>query len=771
MGTIVDINAKDIMFKNALEYSEESCLRNFTSLADNLKAAQRGVMLATHDLTYKSDSFTKSANVMGAVLGDYYPHNDASVYNTALFMASQKAPLIEVQGATQSKAARLIAAQRYTNLKLSKLGREMFSTMDFVDKIPNYDDKKYIPRVLMPRFPYALMADNVNIGYGIASTILPFNPTEVLDAMKLLVHKPDASTDELAEIIQGPDLDKGHKLYMTKESLRSLIENGDGLVVSICDVDIVGDEVIIKEVPWREKGSELYESIVKKVGNFKKIGDLSSRRVIGSVKMGTISNSSNRDIYIAMKADTANGYTAEDVAEELYNKTNLKKTYNIELIYLNDENKLIKLGIRDILNYYIEVNRKYLIHKYTKQLEDLDARNAENLILERITREEERPWFKEAIFMKNKKQIVMEHGYTKEEADIIFGGGNLNKLSERDSILAEIASYQEKREAILEKFSDSSIREETSAYIDYIKELVYKGRDSEVYYTLPKSKVRSITPARKDVEVSVYITDKNFIAAVPEGSTVNMVHGMNIAKRIQTRTSSYVVAVTQYSLVKISVSDITSSFKPISLYTDCTEAIKGVFELKEDCYYTFVSNKGGIKKISASELNSTHTRVTGFKFEQDEFIVKYLTHENENVCIDTITSMGYMKRLYMPSFAERARISGFSKSTKLDVGDSVVDAKIAEADESKVYLMTSKGATLIIINPDSVLNRSPYIKGYALKVDDVLGFISVEGTELSDTSYSTIVNGETIIANVDGNISNGEVYTKFEFTPVLIGIN
>src|ERR1700744_909870 len=189
--------------------------RALPDVRDGLKPVHRRILYAMKEGGYDSSKpYRKSARIVGDGMGKYHPDGDAAIYDAMVRMAqdfSMRLPLIDGQGNFGSMDGDNAAAQRYTEARLAKSAETMLEDIDkdTVDFHPNYDESTQEPDVLPSRFPNLLVNGAGGIAVGMATNIAPHNLGEVIDATLALIKRPDASIEELVEIIPGPDFTTG----------------------------------------------------------------------------------------------------------------------------------------------------------------------------------------------------------------------------------------------------------------------------------------------------------------------------------------------------------------------------------------------------------------------------------------------------------------------------------------------------------------------------------------------------------------------------------
>jgi DNA gyrase subunit A len=256
--------------------------RALPDVRDGLKPVHRRILYAMHKLGVTSSAkFTKSARIVGEVIGKYHPHGDVAVYDAMVNTAQEfsfRYPLILGQGNFGSIDGDSAAAMRYTEAKMSKISGDMLKDIekDTVDFRPNYDDTLKEPIVLPAAVPALLLNGTLGIAVGMATNIPPHNIREIIDGTLHLIDNPKATTEDLTEFVQAPDFPTGGLIYNKKDVLAAY-STGRGGVVTRGEAEIVEtklgqSQIIIKSIPYRVNKSNLIMSIADLVRDKKLSG-------------------------------------------------------------------------------------------------------------------------------------------------------------------------------------------------------------------------------------------------------------------------------------------------------------------------------------------------------------------------------------------------------------------------------------------------------------------------------------------------------------------
>jgi len=345
--------------------------RALPDVRDGMKPVHRRILFSMHELGLNPGSkFKKSARVVGDVLGKYHPHGDSSVYGALVRMAqdfSLRYPLVNGQGNFGSIDGDGAAAMRYTEAKLQKITSELLQdiekkTVDFVD---NYDASQKEPSVLPARLPFLLLNGVGGIAVGMATNIPPHNLGELVDGVIAFMDNSDITIDELLEFIPGPDFPTGGTIYDIEEIKRAYA-TGKGKIVTRGKAEIIETKngrhtIIVDEIPYQVNKSNLIEKIADLVKN-KKIQGISDLR--------DESDRTGMRIVIELKKDAY----PKKILNQLYKMTQLQESFHVNMIALIDGIQPKLMGLKEILEHYLEHRKKVITRKCQYELLLAEAR-------------------------------------------------------------------------------------------------------------------------------------------------------------------------------------------------------------------------------------------------------------------------------------------------------------------------------------------------------------------------------------------------------------
>ena len=355
------ISLEEEMRRSYLDYAMSVIVgRALPDARDGLKPVHRRVLFAMHELNNDwNRPYKKSARIVGDVIGKYHPHGDSAVYDTIVRMAqdfSLRHMLVDGQGNFGSVDGDNAAAMRYTEIRLSKISHEMLADIDkeTVNFGPNYDGSEKEPLVLPSRLPNLLVNGSSGIAVGMATNIPPHNLNEVVDACLHLLKNPEASIDELMEIIPAPDFPTAGIIYGIN-GVKDGYRTGRGRVVmrAKCHFEDIDrgqrQSIIVDELPYQVNKKTLQERIAELVHE---------KKIEGISHIQDESDKSGMRLVIELKR----GEVPEVVLNNLYKQTQLQDTFGINMVALVDGQPRL-CNLKDLIQVFLEHRREVVTRR------------------------------------------------------------------------------------------------------------------------------------------------------------------------------------------------------------------------------------------------------------------------------------------------------------------------------------------------------------------------------------------------------------------------
>ena len=650
---VINSEIVDEMENSMLNYAMSVIVsRALPDVRDGLKPVHRRILYTLHENGLTPDkAYRKCADTVGAVLGRYHPHGDASVYDALVRLAqdfSMRYKLVDGHGNFGSIDGDKAAAYRYTEAKMAKITLDMLTDInkDTVDFAPNYDDRLKEPVVLPSRFPNLLVNGSTGIAVGMATNIPPHNLGEVIDALQLLIDDPDCTMDQLMEHIKGPDFPTGG-IIMGKAGIRAAYGTGRGKITLRSRThfeEIKGrDCIIVDEIPY----------MVNKTLILKNINQLcKDKRLEGIYYLRDESDKDGMRIVIELKKDAV----PQIVLNKLFAMTKLQDTVGIIMLALvNGEPKVLTL--KQMLQSYLEF-----------QVEVIQRRTRFDL----------------------RRALVRAH---------ILQGFILaaDHIDEIISIIRSSSNIPEAKARLIERFKD----EDLSALLERTEEFsgmdVFKILDTAEFDLsgnhLPNTNGLSEEQAEAIVQMRL-----GQLTGLERKKITDELHELltKIAEFEDILADIGMV----YSIIMEDLNNIKKKFSD-PRRTDI-ESVSGEVDIedlitKEDCVVT-LTNNGYIKRMPVSEYKTQKRGgrgITGMKQREEDFVDEMFicgTHDN----ILFISNKGIMYKLKCYEVPDGSKASrGFNLINLLPLSDGEkIAAMIKTTDFSEdryITIVTKKG--------------------------------------------------------------------------------
>jgi len=707
---VVASEISDEMKRAYIDYAMSVIVsRALPSAEDGLKPVHRRILYAMEQMGLDKGPTKKSARIVGDTMGKFHPHGDMAIYDAMVRMAqdfSLRYPLIHGQGNFGSLDADRAAASRYTEAKLGKLAIELLQDIDkdTVKFIPNFDNSLKEPVVLPGKVPNLLINGSSGIAVGMTTEIPPHNLIEVCDGIIATINKPEITTDELMDIIQGPDFPTGGQVVAS--NLKELYETGKaGFVIRgkvTTEEGKTKDRVVITEIPYQINKSELVKQIAE-LARDKKLTDVSDIR----------DESSKGKVRIVV--ELKKGANSQFTINRLYKSTKLQNRFDAVIVAL--VNGIPKtLNLRQLIDVYINHRRK-IIRKRTEF--DLRKAEAREHIVKGLL-----------IALKNLEAVIetiKKSKGTLEASEALQKKFDLSK-KQADAIL-EITLKQ------LTSLEHEKLKQEEKQLIELIAKLKKILDDEKEIYAIIKADLRElkekygderrsrIIKGIKEIEekdlvqksdVVITITDKGYIKRMPFRAYHEQKRGGRGVIGTELASEDFVK-----QLITCSTHD------SLLLFTSRGR----LFWLK--AYKVPEAQRYGKGQAIINLLNV-----------KDDSVTNVIAVKDFKDYLFMVTKKGQVKKIKMELFSKPRNAGVRIINLPLDNSDSVVDvARIIGKQE--VMLMTKEGQA-IKFNSDEVrdMGRASYgVTGIKLeKTDEVvsLEIIPLDENEKVKSSILTI---------------------------------
>jgi DNA gyrase subunit A len=368
------VNLEDEMRTSYLDYAMSVIVaRALPDVRDGLKPVQRKILWGMYDGGARAGTgYRKSAGIVGDVMGRYHPHGDGPVYEAMVRMAqdfSLRYPLVDGQGNFGSVDGDPPAAMRYTEARMAAIAEELLADIDqnTVDFAPNYDGRYNEPTILPTRLPNLLLNGSSGIAVGMATNIPPQNLGELADAIAILIENPEATLDDLLEVVKGPDFPTAGIALVGKdrEQVRLAYGEGHGRITMHARTSIEESargrtQIIVTELPYQVNKATLIEKIADLVRD---------KKIEGIADLRDESDRHGMRIVIDLKREGS----AAQIKNLLYKHTAMRSTFSVNMMAIVDGAPR-RLGLKRALELYIDHRRQVIRRRSEFQLDKAKAR-------------------------------------------------------------------------------------------------------------------------------------------------------------------------------------------------------------------------------------------------------------------------------------------------------------------------------------------------------------------------------------------------------------
>ena len=739
---MLSINIEDEMRRSYLDYSMSVIIgRALPDVRDGLKPVHRRILYGMAEMGLQfNKKYTKSAKVVGHVMGNYHPHGDSAIYDTMVRLAqpfSLRYPLVDGQGNFGSVDGDPPAAMRYTESRMTRIAGEMLADIDSdtVDFSPNYDESTLEPTVLPARIPNLIVNGSGGIAVGMATNIPPHNLTEVVNACITLLNDPHAGIDAVLEHVKGPDFPTGGYLY-GRSGIANTYKTGRGRFImrAKCSIENISggrQAIIVTEIPYQVNKSKLIE----------RIAELVNEGIITDIARDEFRDESDRDgmrIHIGLKR----GAESQIVLNQLYKHTQMQESFSmIFLAVHNGQPKVLPLdqAIRAFLEHRTEVvrrrtafllgkarDREHILLGYQIALDHLDN------VIKIIRQSGSRPEARERLFQYFSGKAINLRGTElkgvtldpkKYNVDMTFSTSGTLILSYRqvDAIL-ELQLYRLTQLSIDELLKElSEVRDNIAEFESILasekklrKVIVKELEDVRDKYGDPRRTqiVDETTELQledliTDEQVAVTVSNTGYLKRTPistyrqqrRGGTGRL--GMKtreedfVAQLIIDSTHAYLLCFTNtgrvYWLKVYEVPDVGAAGKGKAMASlialqpgEKVVTILPVRDLNEESkYILFATRNGTVKKTALKDFSNVMARgIIAINIDKDDELITARITDGQQV-IFLATHDGMAIRFNETDLRSMGRPATGNRGIALKKGDYVIGAAVTPSTEAR----------------------------------------------------------------------------------------
>ncbi|MCG0277076.1 MAG: DNA gyrase subunit A [Thermanaeromonas sp.] len=666
--------------------------RALPDVRDGLKPVHRRILYAMYEANMTPDKpYKKSARVVGDVLARYHPHGDAAVYESMVRLAQDFAsryPLVDGQGNFGSLDGDSPAAMRYTEARLSSIAMAMLQDIekDTVDFVPNYDGTLKEPVVLPARIPNLLINGSAGIAVGMATNIPPHNLGEVVDALVLLIDRPEAGLKEILNIVKGPDFPTGG-LIIGREGIRNAYRTGRGTIKvrAKAAIEQVGNktQIVITEVPYQVNKARLIETIAELVRE---------KKIEGITDLRDESDRTGLRVVIELKKDVQ----PKVILNQLYKHTQMQENFGVIMLALVDGRPQV-LNLKEMLEHYLKHQKEIVTRRTRYLLNQAEARAhiVEGLRIALKFLDEVIKIIRTSPDVDSARRGLMENFSLSEKQAQAILDMRLQRLTalEREKLEEE---YRELREKI--SYFKGVLADETKVLAivrEELLEIKAKFADPRRTQIVDEEEPLEAEDLISREEVVITVTHRGYIKRLPLDTYRSQRRGGRGIQALTTREEDFVehltVTTTHHSLLlftnqgkvyRLKAFDVPEANRQARgtalvnlVYISPGERITALISVEsfeEDAYLFLATRKGTVKKTALKEYNtSRRDGIVALNLDEgDELIGVELTSGKDEIILGT--RQGKVIRFSEEEVRPMGRVARGVRGIALEEGDEVV---------------------------------------------------------------------------------------------------
>ncbi len=681
--------------------------RAVPDIRDGLKPVQRRVLYAMNELGLNADKpHRKSARIVGDAMGKYHSHGDSSIYD-ALVVLSQDfkkgMALVDGHGNFGSIEGDGAAAMRYTEARLKKFTQEVYLAdldKNVVDFVPNFDETEKEPEVLPVRIPNFLVNGSEGIAVGMTTSVPTHNLAEVIDAMKLYMHNSEVTTEELMQVMPGPDFPTGG-IVTNQAELLSMYETGKGRVRIRGKAEIEyakrksdKDKIVITEIPYTMIGAN--------VGKFlSDVAALVENRTLPDIT--DIMNQSSKE-GIRIVIELKKGADAERTLQGLYKKTKLEDTFGVNMLAIVDGRPEV-VGLKKILEHNLRFQVELNTRKYSTLLDKelakqeiqeglIRAVDCIDLIIEIIRGSKNLTMARNCLVFGETEPINFRSEASKEEASRLhFTVNQANAILElrlSKLIGLEILALQQdykKTLANIKKYetllgSRKAMLKQIEADLDDIRKkfalerrTLLSNQEAAVFEAAPVAVVPAVLLMNrfgyvKLMDQSLFDKNQETLAAenrlqVPCSSRSRVWFFNQSGEMHQLKTGD------------LGFAKVKDKGVPLDNLTNYDGSRENILFAMEESITTeprliFLTKGGMIKRVEAGEFQTIKKTIASTKLKEEDELLTILPDMEGEICL--ITDKHRVLKFAIEDIPVQKRIAAGVRAMKLEEGEQILEA-------------------------------------------------------------------------------------------------
>ena len=724
---IIRTEYSEVMQKSYIDYAMSVIIaRALPDVRDGLKPVQRRTLYDMHELGIRYDKpYRKCARIVGDTMGKYHPHGDSSIYDALVVMSQdfkKGMPLVDGHGNFGSIEGDGAAAMRYTEARLQKVTQEVFLNdldKDVVDFMPNFDETEKEPTVLPVRVPNLLINGTEGIAVGMATNVPPHNFGEVMEAAKAYMKNPKITTEELLEIMPGPDFPTGG-IVINKDELKEIYETGMGKIKIRGKVEVESlkggkERLVITEIPYTMIGNNIAKFLndIVNLIETKKTTDIVD-----------ISNQSSKE-GIRIVLELRKGADTNNLKNLLYKKTKLEDTFGVNILAVAD-GRPETLGLKKVLEHYVDFQYELAGRKYKTLLNrELDKKEIQeglikacdviDLIIEILrgsknvkdakaclTRgETENIKFRSKASEEDAKQLRFTERQTQAILEMrlqkLIGLEVEALIREHEETLKKIAFYMD----VLENHKSMTkvLLKEMDGYkkeFDRPRRTVIENAEAAVYEEkkIEEAPVMFLMDRfgyAKTIDMPTYERNKD----AAENENRHLIQVMNTGKLVVFTDTGKMHMI---KVLDVPFGKFRDKSVPIDNYSNfdsATERVVGVHALSDilEEKLLFATKTGMVKIVAGAEFDVAKKTIASTKLAEDDEVIGVFKLEKSEFAV-LQSKAGYFLKLALSDIPEMKKTAVGNHGIKLGAKDEIEFAYVFNKETSPTITYKEKEMVL-----------------------------------------------------------------------------